>query len=146
MSVLVTNICVNNNRVSADVFVAQEKNEVWYEFPWNMEQITRRPGNAFLAIFLPIAMKVGEELIIEGEISESIYNSMSTYQDIMKKWYPDLCKVNISAERICNDLEYSQERKVISCFTGGVDAFYTLIKNKNNSKKDQKDIGKKRIK
>lgn len=131
MGVLVTNICVNNNRVSADVFVNQEKNEVWYEFPWNMENITTRPANAFLAIFLPITMRVGGDLEIDGEISESIYNSMSTYQDIMKKWYPELQKVKISATKISRDLEFDQKKKVISCFTGGVDAFYTLIKNQN---------------
>lgn len=129
MGVLIKNIQVNNNRISADVFVNEEKNEVWYEFPWNMEPITTRPANAFLVAFMPIAMRMGNTIEVDGEVSQSLFHQLSTYQDIMKKWYPYLNRVEITAKNISDDIVYDEKRKVISCFTGGVDAFYTLLKN-----------------
>lgn len=129
MDVLIKNIIVKNNRISADVYVNQEKNEVWYEFPWNMENITTFPANAFLVAFMPIAMRFGGKIEIEGEISQSLYNQMQTYQDIMTKWYSELTHIEIYAKKISNDIISNNKRKTISCFTGGVDAFYTLIKN-----------------
>lgn len=129
MGVSIRNITVKGNRISADVCVNQDKNVVWYEFPSDMEKISVRPANAFLTAFLPVAMRVGGNIEIEGEISGNLFRSMSIYQDIMAKWYPELHRVKIVPEKICDDLMLPDSRKVISCFTGGVDAFYTLIKH-----------------
>lgn len=129
MGVSIKNICIKNNRISADVYVNNEKNDVWYEFPWDMEEIALRPANAFMVAFMPVAMKVGGKFEIDGEISQSLYNQMTTYQEIMTKWYSDLSTVEICASEVSPDVVPDEKRKVISCFTGGVDAFYTLIKN-----------------
>lgn len=58
MGVTVRNISVKGRKVSAEVIVNEDINDVWYEFPWDMEKIAVRPGNAFLVAFLPIAMRV----------------------------------------------------------------------------------------
>lgn len=129
MGVIVRNISVKGKKVSAEVIVNQDVNYVWYEFPWDMEEIAIRPGNAFLAAFLPVAMRVGEKICIEGDVSKNLLDKIETYQDIMIKWHPDLNRVQIFPQNICADLELADKRKVISCFTGGVDAFYTLIKH-----------------
>ncbi len=129
--VIIKNIRVKNKKISADVFVNDEKNKVWYEFPWNMEEIALRPANSFLVAFMPIAMKFGGKFKIEGEISQNLYNQMATYQDIMTKWYPELSRVEICADKISKDINFKEKRKRISCFTGGVDSFYTLIKHQN---------------
>lgn len=129
MGVIIKEINVKNNRISAEVFVEGEKNDVWYEFPWNMEKIALRPANAFLVAFMPIAMRFGGKFEIDGEISQNLYNQMDTYQDIMKKWHSELKKVEICPKEIKEDIQHNKKRKVISCFTGGVDAFYTLLKN-----------------
>ena len=39
MGVSIRNIAVKGNRISADVCVNQDKNVVWYEFPWDMEKM-----------------------------------------------------------------------------------------------------------
>jgi len=129
MGIEIKNICVKGNRVSAEVWVSGEKNDVWYEFPWDMEKISVRPANAFLVAFMSIAMKVGGTYKIDGEISQNLYNQMVTYQDIMTKWYPELSRVEIFAEKVSEDIVPAENKKKISCFTGGVDAFYSLIKN-----------------
>ena len=129
MSLTIKNINVKKNKISADVYIKGEKNEVWYEFPWNMEHIATRPANSLLVAFLPVAMKVKCNIKIDGEISEQLYLQMNTYQDIMTKWYPELVKVQIQANKISKNIITKEKKKVISCFTGGVDAFYTLIKN-----------------
>lgn len=129
MGVTVRNISVKGRKVSAEVIVNEDINDVWYEFPWDMEKIAVRPGNAFLVAFLPIAMRVGGDICIEGKVSENLIDKLETYQDIMLKWHPELHRVKILPQNICADLELSDKRKIISCFTGGVDAFYTLIKH-----------------
>lgn len=75
-------------------------------------------------------MIYGGNIKIEGIISKTLYEKMSTtYQDIMIKWYPYLNRVGIEPEKILED-SILKKNKSISCFTGGVDAFYTLIKHK----------------
>ena len=128
IGVKIQNIKVSNNKISADVIVNNEHNYVWYEFPKN-QKLSERPANAFLVIFLPIAMKFGGIFEINGEISKSLYNNTFVYQDILLKWFPELKRVTIKANKISKDINYTKKRKTISCFTGGVDAFYTLIKN-----------------
>ncbi len=128
MAVTIKNISVRENKVVADVIVNGENNHVWYEFPKN-KKITTRPANSFLVVFLPIAMKFGGILEINGEISKSLYENSMIYQDIMLKWFPELKRVTIQVDKISKDIIYHNKRKAISCFTGGVDAFYTLIKN-----------------
>ena len=129
MSVSIRNISVKGSKICADVIVNQDMNQVWYEFPWNMEEIAVRPANAFLVAFLPIAMRTGGDIEIEGVVSRNLVKTLGVYQDIMAKWYPELYRVKILAEKTCEDLKLTHNRKIISCFTGGVDAFYTLIKH-----------------
>ena len=130
MSVRIENIQIAKELISADVFVNEEKNKVWYEFPFDVENICDNAANALLVAFIPIAMKVGNSISIDGEISNKLYNQLNhQYQDIMKKWYPELNRVEIICKKIYNDKETNNKRKNIACFTGGVDAFYTLIKN-----------------
>lgn len=75
MGVVVRNISVKGRKVSAEVIVNQDINDVWYEFPWDMEKIAIRPGNAFLVVFLPIAMRVGGNIEIEGAVSANLIKS-----------------------------------------------------------------------
>lgn len=74
-------------------------------------------------------MRVGGNIQIEGEVSKNLIEKLETYQDIMMKWYPELHRAEIFPQNIYDDLVLEHNRKIISCFTGGVDAFYTLIKH-----------------
>ena len=131
MGVKVQNIKICENKVSAEVMVNGNSDIVWYEFPIN-QKITKRPANAFFVIFLPIAMQFGGVLEIDGELSKTCYENSKTYQEILLKWFPQLHKVEIKANKISEDIVYTKKRRSISCFTGGVDAFYTLIKNNSD--------------
>lgn len=82
IGVKIQNIKNSDNKVSADVIINDEHNYVWYEFPKN-QKFSKRPANAFLVIFLPIAMKFGGIFEINGEISKSLYDNTSVYQDIL---------------------------------------------------------------
>lgn len=74
-------------------------------------------------------MRVGGNIQIEGEVSKNLIEKLETYQDIMMKWYPELHRAEIFPQNIYDDLVLEHNRKIISCFTGGVDAFYTPIKH-----------------
>ena len=107
----------------AIVDVNGNKDEVWYEFPFDIDKNKINAANALLVAFLPIAMKTSDKIIREGNISKKLLDSLKTYQEIMKKWYPELNIVKIEFDRLFDDIKTDDSKKRISCFTGGVDAF-----------------------
>ena len=127
--VYIHKIRIEGNRVMATITINKEDNELFYEFPYNIEEKYIHPANALLVAFLPIAMRLNQDLRIDGEVSKRLLKNMAEFQEIMNKWYPEeTSKVKIIVNDSYDD-EIQKEGKVISCFTGGVDAFYSLIKN-----------------
>lgn len=127
--VYIHGIEVKKNKVLATITINNEDNKLFYEFPFDMEKRTIHPANALLVAFLPIAMRLRQNIKIDGEVSEKLFNNMIEYQNIVNKWYPDeTSKVEIIVKDIYDDT-ISVKGKTISCFTGGVDAFYSLIKH-----------------
>ena len=97
--VRIENILIRKNRVSATAIVNNEINEVWYEFPEGTK-LSKRPANALMLLFLPVAMHFGGTLKIEGEVSSELYENLKTYQDIMMKWYPYMKRVKIVPNKV----------------------------------------------
>lgn len=105
---------------------------IWYKFP---EEFDLHPhiANGIAALCLIPAMKSGTDLVIKDDvISKKLLAGLNTAQDILTKWYPtDLHRINIIAKKTSDKRFNGQRDMVLSCFTGGVDSFHTLLKNKD---------------
>jgi hypothetical protein len=87
-------------------------------------------SDAFLAAGLFPAMKLGNNLRIEGTVSPKLLHATDTIQNIIKSWFSGYAKVSIGAEK-SNHTELTDQRGVGAFFSGGMDAFYTLLKHRD---------------
>jgi len=87
-------------------------------------------SDAFLAVALFPAMKIGQPLVIPGLVSPQLLAATDTMQETYHKWFPQFQKIPVHAEPGISDKE-KQANEVGAFFSGGVDSFYTLLKNQN---------------
>lgn len=94
-------------------------------------------GDVWLPVALILAMKRGERLVLADPISEERRAAIDRVQDIFVSWYPDeMTRVRVraprsdapsGAARLRRALRPPPRRGVATCFTGGVDSFYSLL-------------------
>ena len=89
-----------------------------------------RTADAFLAAGLFPAMKVGSDLRIEGAVSPKLLSATNTIQDIIKAWFQGYTSISIKTE-ISDRIESNDQRGVGAFFSLGMDAFYTLLKHRD---------------
>lgn len=87
----------------------------------------------FAAALLIPSMKLGSPLIIDGEISEQMYKGLHEIMETMLSWNLGLKPINIQVSRLKKD-SYKPNKHAMF-FSGGVDSFYTYLKNKLTGKK-----------
>jgi hypothetical protein len=87
-------------------------------------------ASPFAAALLLPSMKQGEDLIIEGGISEQLYKGMHAIMHEVLSWDIDLKPIKIRADTLVADT--LKPRRTASFFSGGVDSFYTYLKNKKD--------------
>lgn len=96
-------------------------------------------GDLWLAPALVVAMRRREDLVLADPISERS-GELQTLQDILAVWYPRrMGRVSITApapdpEPRPRPWRSAPEKVTGSFFTGGVDSFYTLVKNRERVK------------
>ena len=86
------------------------------------------PEAVIAATLLP-AMLAGTDLEVNEPIDPSFASNVSTIQDIYETWYDDAQRIAVHAPegQPCTSPSTGQ---TATFFTGGVDSFYTLLKNK----------------
>ena len=84
-------------------------------------------ASPFAAALLLPSMKRGENLIIEGTISERLYKGMHAVMHEVLNWGIGLEPVKIEANTVVADT--LQPYRTASFFSGGVDSFYTYLKH-----------------
>jgi hypothetical protein len=118
---------VDNSIVRVSSFIESEKNKnlsrtLWYEFP--SEYVPADNSNAFLIATIIFAMAIKEDITVLGSSSPKLIENLKYYQEYFNFWYPKKLKIiNITSENI---KEEKPCKTVVSLFSGGVDAFYTL--------------------
>lgn len=105
------------------------RTDLFFRYPKRFASFVAEEGDAFVPALLLPAMAKGEDLEIEPIISERLYNSLDTIQDIMSQWYPDITKkIRVSVR---SRKEYGKNHNnYVGCFFSlGVDSFYSLYKD-----------------
>ncbi len=83
-------------------------------------------------------MRLGEDLLIEGKISKKLFGGAEKLMQIINKWKPDYKIIKI--DHLGFEDNKSGGRETGMFFSGGVDSFYTLLKNENSPADDADKI------
>lgn len=83
----------------------------------------------FLALSLMPAMKLGEDIFIGSTVSEGLYQNIELIQKTLLSWNEGFHKIGIHSEISTNP--YAESKRGVGVFfSGGVDSFYSLLRNK----------------
>lgn len=118
------------NTFSAD-FLDNDKNScenIWFKTPHKINAVR----DIFLVSTLIPCMKMNSDLNIDGSIDFELLTSLRLIQAKFNNWFKDLNIINVKNASFNNSIQYDISQKSVACFfTGGVDSFYTLLKNNN---------------
>ncbi len=103
---------------------------IYFKFDKKYRDFIVADASPFAAALLVPAMKLGQDLIIEGTVSEKFYYGLQQIVRTMVSWNIGLQPISITADRLTKDT-YTPT-KVATFFSGGVDSFYTYLKNKKD--------------
>jgi len=119
--------------LSADlIFNSGKKHEVYFEVDKKHKDFISKDASPFLAAALAICMKKNEDLEIDGSVSKYLMSSTPDIMKILKSWDLGFNPISIKAKLY---IENSNNNNNVGCFfSGGVDSFYTYLKNRQKIK------------
>lgn len=126
-------LLTQNEELSAKVLPETSQNgdfRVWFEIPADQGHLTVS-GDPFLAGFLIPCMYSGENLHIDAPVSERLLNNVESIQSLITTWYPQFQKISVTCAETYQTLTgiHSEKLGQGSCFSGGVDSWYSLLKH-----------------
>ena len=111
--------------LSSVIEVEGRRHDIYFRAP---ERALAGGADAFLAVALLPAMRVGAPLHIDGAVSRRILEHMPTFQGLMANWFHDFHEIAIQAG-IAAPPPQAQPAGVACFFSGGIDSFYTVLKH-----------------
>ena len=105
----------------------REPFRLWFRFPGGLLDGMHRPGTPFATSLLPVAAKTGSDLHVDGELSAALHENFNQIARIWKEWY------GLRFGRLGGEVREPNGAAAspgVGCFfSGGVDSFYTVLKN-----------------
>jgi len=95
-----------------------------------------KDASPFAAALLLPCMRVGEDLIIHGSISEQLFIGMQAIMDEVLTWGIGLQRIEIKPDQVTPDQQHTTRTGTF--FSGGVDSFYTFLKHKKDPTKSHR--------
>jgi hypothetical protein len=111
---------------------------IWHKYPLEYYEQVSTNGNWLLAACILPAMRFGEDLLIEGKVSKKLVAGVEKLMGIISKWEPEYKIIKIEHPGFEDNKSGGKEAGMF--FSGGVDSFYTLLKNENSSANDTEKI------
>lgn len=113
--------------------------ELWYKFPKSYQDYITDRADGFASSLIPLAMVLGENLEVRGEMSTTLAHGLQQYQHIQSTWQPNWFKpINLKFEILKTISKGDTKGKVGCTFSGGVDSYFTvwnhLPQNESNPK------------
>lgn len=103
----------------------------WFDFPDEYKNDISLNGNPWVALLLPLAMKLGEPLKISLPVDAKLRVNLDKLQTIWKCWYPYLKNIQIETNGTLPVLKMDS-RSTAAFFSGGVDSFFTVLRHQND--------------
>lgn len=118
-------------RVSAQIVMPGREGEAWYQLPPQSATDSAAAADAFFVIGLILAMGTDGELVMTAPVSKKLLHSSKAAQDILLGWYPRQLKRAVLHVAARETEATEESSRTITCFTGGVDSFYSLVANRD---------------
>jgi hypothetical protein len=114
---------------------------VYFKFPKKVENDLTDRADPFIYALVFYMMQEGGTFEIKGNVSKSVVDNISMFCRVWHIWDPQKYKnIEIAANEIEDDYR-PENRKMITAFSGGIDAAYTAYKYKKNlDKRFQYDL------
>jgi hypothetical protein len=103
---------------------------VFFSVPETQADYLYPDASPFVAALLIPAMRQGEDLVVHGSLSKQLYDNLPAIMQTAAGWGVGLKPVAVRADTLQPDS--APGSRTASFFSGGVDAFYTYLKHKNN--------------
>ena len=116
-----------------EVDFGERKRQLWFRAQ-GITHLERNLGDLTAPVVLMTAMLAGRDVVFEEPLSKSRRRGLDRVQDVMTEWYPHRMKrVSVTAPKPEPELPRESllragkpTPRTVSCFTGGVDSFYSL--------------------
>lgn len=112
-------------QIGAVVEYANSRQYLWYRVNARYGHfLTTERMDGFVVALLPLAMITGEDLYIDGAMSEKLYYNLTNYyMRILCSVIPSLRSVRIVPAQLDSGRTYQSEGGVATGFSGGIDSF-----------------------
>ncbi|WP_143162531.1 hypothetical protein [Couchioplanes caeruleus] len=105
---------------------------LWYRYPPEFSPwLSAGNGDPFVAALLGVAMRLGEDLHIDADVSPRLHrHAATTIQDIWTRWHADFQRVRLHCGVGAPRMPEREHRRGLF-FSLGVDSAYCLAKNRH---------------
>lgn len=100
----------------------------WFDVREKYAECLSESGSPWLVCLLPLAVTLGEPLRLCAPVDRVLFENVQELMQIWKCWYPHLHIVPIEAE-VVDAARQGEPRKTAAFFSGGVDSFFTVLRN-----------------
>lgn len=116
-------------KLSASVATRHGVQELWYSIPAAYEDwFAADRCDGFVVGLLLQAMKMGEDIEVEGPLSSRLWHSLDTfYIPMMAGAFPQLQLIKIRPSSLINQRE--EGKAVATGFSGGIDSFASIVQH-----------------
>ena len=104
--------------------------DYWYEFPASVASDVSESGNPWLACLLPVAVELGEPLKLCRPVDARLLDNALERLQAWQWWSPWHRPVAIEADVAAADGAPARYARTVSLFSGGIDSFYTVLKER----------------
>jgi hypothetical protein len=116
-------------RVSTDLVIADQQKTLWFECDAShTDKLSPEPCDGFLVSVLVVALRRGDDIVVEGPLSSRLYYSLTHYYiELLKNLIPNTRNIAIEA-KILTRKNWGGSG-VFTGFSAGVDSFCTIIEH-----------------
>lgn len=109
-----------------------DNKKYYFKFPLSVQEDLTDLADPFIYAMAFPMMRIGGDFIINSMASRSVIDNITMFCRIWNCWFPGIYKpVNIIAYE-CPDNYRPENKKLITAFSGGLDAAYTAYKYKKH--------------
>lgn len=108
---------------------------LWFSVRRHDDRLYTLSSDPFLIAMVPIAMRLRENLSVDGPVSTKLAFGIQQYQNFLSDWFPTFFQpIHIEYQQLTLNQPHATHtpQGAGCCFSGGVDAFYTLLKHAPN--------------